>query len=100
MLKSERSTGSTSFWSRNRGWVLCVVIPFVIFFAAGAKIGWWFVEKDAGRWLRDTGQETPDSDFYRAAAVAGGVIGAVGGAVGLGGYGIYRLIRRISKPKV
>ncbi|HEY9784808.1 MAG TPA: hypothetical protein V6D17_05350 [Candidatus Obscuribacterales bacterium] len=97
MSKNEISTESASFWSRNRGWLLSVFIPFFIFFACGAGLGWWLIEKDAGRYLRDHGTPEPDSDFYYAAAITGLAFGVAGGALGISGYGCYRLVRKLAK---
>lgn len=84
----------------KRGWLLATLIPFFVFFAAGASLGWWLIEKDAGRYLRDFGKDQPQSDFFYSALVTGALLGTAGAALSLGGYGCYRLIRRTSqKPE-
>lgn len=97
MTQSEQKENTTTWWKRNRAWVLCIAIPFVIFFAAGAKVGWGLIDKDAGRWLRDNGTPEPASDFYYAAGMTGLALGAAGGFIGIGGYGCYKLMRRMTR---
>jgi len=53
--------------TRKRLWLLWGLIPFGIFFGIGARFGYWFIEKDAGRWLRDTGKIVGQRDFVEAA---------------------------------
>jgi hypothetical protein len=81
----------------KRAWLFVALIPFLVFFAAGAVLGWWLIEKDAGRYLRDFGKDQPESDFYYSALVTGALLGTAGAGLGLGGYGCYRLIRRPSQ---
>jgi hypothetical protein len=82
---------------RHRALLLCLLVPFVISFAAGAKFGWYLIEKHTGHYLRDTGNEEPASDFYYAASMTGLIFGVAGAVLGLSGYGCYRAVRKVMK---
>lgn len=74
-------------------------ISFFCFFAVGAKIGYWLIEKDSGRLLRDTGHVTTSLELFQSAGYVGllfGVAGLLGGALI---YGLYRVAKRLlAKP--
>lgn len=60
-------------------------------------MGWWLIDKDAGRYLRDHETPEPATDFYYASIVTGLAFGAAGAVIGITGYGGYRLIRRVTR---
>ncbi len=81
----------------RRLWLSSILIPFAAFFAIGARFGWWFIEKDAGRLLRDTGRVVDQHDFLEAAFIYGLLAGTVGALLGICVYGLFVLVKR-SKP--
>lgn len=88
-----------SIWSKHRGWFLSVLVPFFLFFAAGAKFGWWFIERDVGRILRDTGRVVPDSDLLLSALLFGTILGLVGALIGALLFGLARFSFRLRNSK-
>ena len=84
-----------SFWERKKGWILSCVIPFFCFFAVGAKIGYWLIEQDSGRLLRDTGHVTTSLELLQSASYVGLLFGAAGLLGGALIYGLYRIAKRL-----
>ena len=99
-MDMNHKSDNRSIWSKYKGWFLSVLISFFLFFAAGAKFGWWIIERDVGRILRDTGRVVPDSDLMMSALIFGTVLGLIGALIGALLYGLARLGLRLlnSKP--
>ena len=83
---------------QKQAWLLAVLVPASLLFAIGAKVGWWLIEKDAGRWLRDTGEITPDITYLQSALYVGLLFALAGALLGVAGRTIFlfgkRLLRR------
>lgn len=79
---------------RLKAWLFYTLVPFAAFFAAGARFGWWFIEKDAGRLLRDTGRVIEQRELLEAAVLYGLLAGLAGAVTGMCVYGLLALIKR------
>lgn len=75
-------------------WMPFVCVPGGILFAIGAIFGWWFIEHDAGRVLRDTGRAIGQQDLLEAAIIYGLIAGLLGVVLGLVMYGVTVLVKR------
>lgn len=85
------------FVKKFKPWLIFILAPFAAFFAAGARFGWWFIEKDTGRLLRDTGKITEQRELMEAALLYGLIAGLTGAAIGFSIYGLFVLVKR-AKP--
>jgi hypothetical protein len=83
-----------SFWKRKKGWILSCSISFICFFGIGASLGWWLIDKDAGKYRASFSEEQPLSDYLYPMLITGLAFGMVGASLGLGSYSLYRFVRK------
>lgn len=87
-------TKISSWLQRYRPWLLAGLVPFLVFFAIGAKVGWWLIDKDAGKYRASFSHEEPLSDYYYPTLMTGLVFGAAGSVFGLCVYGAMRRFKK------
>lgn len=83
-----------SCWIAQKGWILSCSVPFLCFFVVGANLGWWLIDKDAGKYRASFSEEQPLSDYLYPTLMTGLAFGAVGASLGLGSYGFYCFSRK------
>lgn len=93
------TTNSKSKLFAHRIWLIASLVPFLVFFAVGAAVGWWLIDKDSGKYRASFSQEEPLSDYLYPTLITGLVFGSVGAGLGLAGYGCYRFMRKSETEK-